>query len=69
MKKKELQELKVKEVKELNDMVTKKRVELDTALIDLRAGRTKNVHTSRNLRHDIARIMTIIKEKKVEVSQ
>lgn len=63
MKKKELQELKGKEAKELNDMLTKKRVELDSALIDLQAGRTKNVHTSRNIKHDIARIMTIIKEK------
>ena len=63
MKKKELKELKAKELKELNGMLTKKRVELDNALIDLRAGRTKNVHTSRNIRHDIARILTILSEK------
>ncbi|MBI3290291.1 50S ribosomal protein L29 [Candidatus Microgenomates bacterium] len=63
MKKKELQELKVKEVKELNDMLTKKRVELDNALIDLQAGRVKNVHTVRSTRRDIARILTITKEK------
>ena len=67
MKKKEIQELKVKEVKELNDMLTKKRIELDSSLIDLQAGRTKNVHTSRNIRHDIARILTIVKQKKVEI--
>ncbi len=63
MKKKELQELKVKEVKELNDMLTKKRVELDNALIDLQAGRVKNVHTVRSTRRDIASILTITKEK------
>ena len=63
MKKKELQELKTKEIKELSDMVVKKRAELNNALIDMQAGRTKNVHTSRNIRHDIARILTIVNQK------
>lgn len=63
MKKKELQELKIKEVKELEAMVAKKKDELGGALIDIKAGRTKNVHVARKLRHDIARIKTIIRER------
>lgn len=65
MKKKEIQELRTKEPKELEAMAAKKRVELDSALIDMRAGRTKDVHTARKLRHDIARMLTVMRDKKL----
>lgn len=69
MKKQELQTLKTKEVKELTDMIAKKKQELSNAQIDLQAGRVKNVHVARDLRHDIARISTAIMEKKMEVQK
>lgn len=63
MKKKQIQELRTKEPKELEAMAAKKKEELESVLIDTRAGRVKNVHTAKNLRRDIAQILTIARNK------
>lgn len=64
MKIREVQELRTKEPKELEAMAAKKKGELSSVLIDIKAGRTKNVHAARALKQDIAIIKTILSERR-----
>lgn len=63
MKKKDLLELRAKEIKELQSLLAKKKQELAKMMLELRAGKIKNVHVGKNLRKDMAQILTIMKEK------
>ncbi len=65
MKKKDLVELKIKEVKEIKELLSKKKSELDALLSKLVAGGEKNLKKGKNLKKDIAQILTIIKEKEI----
>lgn len=63
MKKKDLLELRAKEIKELQSLLAKKKQELAKMMLELRAGKIKNVHVGKSLRKDMAQILTIMKEK------
>jgi ribosomal protein L29 len=65
MKKKELVELKTRDVTELNKLLKEKRVEFAKSRLDLKASREKNLKKARNLRRGIAQILTIIREKEL----
>ena len=62
MKRKEIQELKTKPVAELQKMVKEGRENLRAMKFDLAAGKVKNVDNLRNLRKDIARALTFIRQ-------
>ncbi|MEK7182749.1 MAG: 50S ribosomal protein L29 [Patescibacteria group bacterium] len=66
MKKKELQELRTKEVKELKTLFAKKKQELARIVLEVRVGKIKNVHAGHTLRRDSAQIATLIREKELQ---
>lgn len=64
MKKKELSEIRAKGKEELDKLVSEKKLELGKVQAELRLGRVKNVKVAKNLRRDIAQLMTILHEKR-----
>lgn len=65
MKKKQLQELHTKSIKELNELVKKAQEELVKLKVELGAGRLKDTQAMNKKRHDLARIKTILREKEL----
>ncbi len=65
MKKKDLQSLKTKSIEELIKMVSEKRVESETAKLKAISGQEKNLKARKNLRIEIARILTLVREKRI----
>jgi ribosomal protein L29 len=60
-----LQETRQKTIKELRDELAKKVKELEKVMFDLLLNKEKNVKKARFMRKDIARLNTLINEKKV----
>ncbi|AKM82991.1 50S ribosomal protein L29 [Candidatus Woesebacteria bacterium RIFOXYC1_FULL_31_51] len=63
MKIKELQSIKIKEIKELKALVLKKKLELLKNQVKMLSGKEKNLKKTWALKKEIAQIMSIIKEK------
>lgn len=63
--KKDLKEIVSKTEKELRDLVKEKREELFHLNLDLRQNKLKNTRSIFNTRKEIARILTLIKEKEL----
>jgi large subunit ribosomal protein L29 len=60
----EISQLRKKSKKEMNRLLLEKRDRLRELRFDLASGRIKNVREMRQLRRDIARILTLLKEEK-----
>lgn len=65
MKKKDVQELRNKSIKELRELMRKIQEELVKLRTELGAGKLKNVHQVKLKRRDLARIKTILREKEL----
>lgn len=65
MKRKDLLDLKTKEVKDLNKILGEKKAELEKVMVNVPAGKEKNLKKANNLRRDISQILTIIREKEI----
>jgi ribosomal protein L29 len=65
MKKKDLTNLRKKEIKDLEKMAKDMKLELAKATAEMRASREKNLKKTKNLRHDVAQILTIVREKEL----
>lgn len=65
MHKRELTDLKNKEIKELKTILEKKRIEAAKVYMELMAGREKNLRKSKMTRLEVAQILTIIREKEI----
>lgn len=65
MKKKDLQLLRKKQLSELVALVRSKKDELVLSYAKLKADKLKNTSVLKNLRRDIAQILTLIKEKEI----
>lgn len=63
MKKKELQELRIKKMAELRKLLSKRKKEADVTYGKMKAGQEKNLKKAKNLKRDIAQILTLIREK------
>lgn len=63
MKKKELSFFRTKKITEIKSEIVKKRKELAQFLVSLAAGREKNFKKGKNLKKDIAQMLTILKER------
>lgn len=63
MKIKNLKELKNKELKELNVLVAKKKLDLMKNAVKIAMSKEKNLKTAWVLKKEIAQILTIIKSK------
>ncbi|MFZ3301822.1 MAG: 50S ribosomal protein L29 [Microgenomates group bacterium] len=66
MKIKEIKELKTKTVKDLQDLVLKKKLELVKNTVKIAGGKEKNLKVAWTLKKEIAQILTIIKMKGLE---
>lgn len=65
MKKKDLQSLKVKSLEELKKLVSEKKIEAENAKLKVMAGQEKDLKVRKNLRIEIARILTLIRQKSI----
>ncbi|MBU0572551.1 50S ribosomal protein L29 [Patescibacteria group bacterium] len=65
MKKKDLQELRNKKVVELDKIVAKKKQETIMADAKMKTGQEKKIKKVKNLRREIAQVLTIIREKEI----
>lgn len=65
MKKKDLQSLRSKSIKDLKKMVSEKKEEASETFIKMKTGQEKNLKKVKNLRTDVAQILTVIKEKEI----
>jgi len=65
MKRKNLQALREKKIEELNKIVDDKRKEVRLTLAKIKAGYEKNTSKAKNLKRDIAQILTIKREKEI----
>lgn len=64
MKIKELKELKTKELKDLLNLVAKKKVELLKNAVKIAGGKEKDIKKNWTLRKEISQILTIINTKR-----
>ena len=67
MKKKDFTDLKGKTIKDLLKMANDKKSEVKKAKMNVLAGKDKNLKSSRNLKRDIAQILTLVREKEIVV--
>ena len=65
MKKKELESLRKKDIKELNKMLEEKKREYLLSYSQVKAGQEKDTSKPTNIRKDVAQILTTIKEKEI----
>lgn len=64
MKTKEFKSIKIKEIKELKNLVSKKKLELIKNQVKILSGKEKNLKKIWALKKEIAQLLTVIKEKK-----
>ncbi|EKE04885.1 MAG: hypothetical protein ACD_19C00429G0045 [uncultured bacterium] len=64
MKIKQLQEVKNKEIKALEAMVSKLRLELSKNKVKIAGGKEKNLKKAWNIKKEIAQILTILSERR-----
>lgn len=65
MKRKELIELKGKTIKDLIKTVEDKKLESRKLKMSVAAGKEKNLKAGKNIKRDIAQILTVIREKEI----
>jgi len=65
MKRKDLQELRNQNIEELTKLAQKKDLEIAKLNLELKAGRERNIRLLKAAKKDLARIKTLIAEKKI----
>jgi ribosomal protein L29 len=65
MKRKEFNDLREKDIKALRILATAKRFEASKKRMEILGGKEKNLKATNNLRHDLAQILTVIREKEI----
>jgi len=65
MKRKEFTEFKAKTVKDLQKFVSDKKTEMNKKKVEIFSGKEKNLKYFNNLRRDVAKVLTIINEKRI----
>lgn len=69
MKTKELKNLKEKEVGELEKQVSELKKKVVLIYMNIRIGKEKNLKVVKNLRRDLAQVLTILSQKKGETKE
>lgn len=65
MKKRDFDQLRTKEVEELTILLKDKKTELIKVATEIAAGKEKNIKKARNKRKEIAKLLTLIREKQI----
>ena len=65
MKKKELAVYRKKQIEDLRKILEQKAKDSDEAFLKVGSGQEKNTRSNKNIRRDIAQILTIIREKEI----
>ena len=65
MKAKEFGNLKIKEIKELKSLISKKKLEQIKIQVKMHSGKEKNLKRIWALKKEIAQVLTLIKEKEL----
>jgi len=65
MKKKDLQSVRIKKIETLKKLAGEKKMELVKIKLAMKVGKEKNFKKAKNLRREIAQILTIIREKEL----
>jgi len=65
MKKKELNDLRIKDIKSLRKLAMDKKAEAAKKKMEIVGSKEKNLKSTNNLRHDLAQILTLIREKEI----
>lgn len=65
MKKKELEQIRLKQIKELKKMINEKQKEINLCFAKIKAGQEKNTKKVKNFRKDLSQILTVLKEKEI----
>lgn len=65
MKKKEFNDLREKSVKDLKKIVVEKKLEEKKVRMNMYGGKEKNLKVGRILRTEIAKILTLVREKEI----
>ncbi len=68
MKKKDLKNLRAKEIDELRKLVSEKKKEVAVIYGKVKVGQEKNLKKMKGLKKEIAQILTIIGEKEIKAS-
>ena len=69
MKKKDVETLRGKEVAEIKKALAGKRADLIKAQVEMYGGKEKNLKKAKNLRREVAQMLTIIKEREILESE
>lgn len=65
MKTKDFKELRAKDVKSLRTLAYKKRLEVMKKHMSVLGGKEKNLKSVGNLRNELAKILTLVREKEI----
>lgn len=65
MKRKELNDLRGKTAQELEKIVLGKKLEIEKARMKIIGGKEKNLKVRKNLAREIAKILTLVREKEI----
>jgi ribosomal protein L29 len=65
MKRKDFNDLRIKDIKSLKKMAMAKKFEAAKHRMEILGGKEKNLKSTNNLRHDLAQILTLIREKEI----
>lgn len=65
MKRKEFTDLRAKSIKELGKIVSEKRLDAEKVKMKITGGKEKNTKVHKNLAREIAKILTLIREKEI----
>ena len=65
MKKKDISDLRTKKLEDLLKLVSDKKKEIGKVALKIKSGEEKNLKKVKNLKLEVARILTIVKEKEI----
>jgi ribosomal protein L29 len=65
MKKKDFNDLRTKEMSTLKKLAMEKKLEAAKKRMEIVGGKDKNLKATGSLRHDLAQILTVIREKEI----
>jgi ribosomal protein L29 len=65
MKRKEFNDLRTKDIKTLKKLAREKKFEAEKKKMEILGGKEKNLKATNNLRHDLAQILTLVREKEI----